>query len=55
MEDSLSHMRVINISDASSVSFKLASMSNQSVVYTSNSMNQQAGTAESSSSHQSDS
>ena len=55
MEDSLSHVRVINTSDASSVSSQLVSTSSQPVVYTSNSMNQQAGTADTPSSYQSDS
>ena len=53
MEDSPSHVRVINTSDASLVSSQLASTSSQSVVYTSNSMTQQAGTADTPSSHQS--
>ena len=55
MEDSQSHRRVINPSDALSVSSQLASMSSQPVVYTLNSMNQQAGIADTPSSHQSDS
>ena len=53
-EDSLSHVRVINTSDTSSVSSQLASTSSQSIVYIANSMNQQAGTANTPSSHQSD-
>ena len=55
MEGSPSHVRVINPSDALSVSSQLASISSQCVVYTSNSMNQQAGIADTLGSHQSDS
>ena len=54
MEDSPGHVRIINTSDTSSVSLQLVSTSSQSVMYTSNSMNQQAGTADTPS-YQSDS
>ena len=55
MEDAANHVRVINTSDALSVSLQLASTSSQSVVYALNSMNQHDGTADTPSSHQSDS
>ena len=55
MEDSPSHVKVINTSEVLLVSAQLTSMSSQSVVYTSNLMNQQAGNANTPSSHQSNS
>ena len=55
IKDSPSHMRVINTSDTLSVNSQLAPMSRQSVVYTSNLMNLQAGAADISSNYQSDS
>ena len=53
-EDSPSHVRVTDTSPNSSVSSHLASELSQPVVYTSTSINQQSGTADIPSSHQSD-
>ena len=53
-EDSLSHVRVTDTSPNSSVSSQLPSKLSQPVVYTSTSINQQSGTTDIPSSHQSD-